>query len=186
MSPSRLIYSLPGSPVTRPAPDSPQVLPPSQGLTGPPAHSRPQESGHLWGGCCPCLIPIPCPTQESPVTAETKGRQARSSASPAQANQVTVVSGIPCDGDPVTVSPAPPSPSFSVPHKPFLGLQDCGSPPAPHPLPDAQECLAAALCSEQRRPWRVRAPGLWYHVQHLWPAGQLPTGSGQDPDAGPR
>lgn len=67
------------------------------------------------------------------MTAETKGRQARSSASPAQASQVTVVSGIPCDGDSVTVSPAPPSPSFSVPHKPFLGRQGTVA----HPWPPA-------------------------------------------------
>lgn len=60
-----------------------------------------------------------------------------------------------------------------------------GAHPPPSPL-DAQEHLAAALCGEQRRPWCVRASGLWHHLQHLWPAGQLPTGPGQDPDAGAR
>lgn len=53
-------------------------------------------------------------------------------------------------------------------------------------LPDSEELLAAAFRHQQCRPGGLRAAGLWNHFQHVRPAGELPPGSGPDPDAGSR
>lgn len=103
MSPSRLLCSLQGSPVTLPAPGSPQVLQP-QGLkwadhqtmtpgelTGPPADFRPQKSGSL-GGEVAVAPPHPHSLSYPGIPSDSRNK-----GQAGQANQVTVASRIPYD-----------------------------------------------------------------------------------------
>lgn len=64
----------------------------------------------------------------------TQRQHKQRAASPGQVNQVTVASRIPCDGDPVSMSPRHPHSSLSLPHRLFLGLKGTFAHPCP-PFP---------------------------------------------------
>lgn len=93
-----------------------------------PQQTPDHGSQALWVECYPA-------SSAFPVLPRNPQRQHKQrAASPGQVNQVTVASRIPCDGDPVSMSPRHPHSSLSLPHKLFLGLKGTFAHPCP-PFP---------------------------------------------------
>ncbi|KAJ8011609.1 hypothetical protein DPEC_G00060030 [Dallia pectoralis] len=49
---------------------------------------------------------------------------------------------------------------------------------------EPEECLVVPLCQRHSQPWDPGAFRLWHHLQHLWPAGQLPSCTASHTHAG--
>lgn len=76
---------------------------------------------------------------------------------------------------------------------PYIDFGKCGRPKTHihvlfilYPSSELEELLVVPLRQRHSQPRCSGAARLWYHIQHMWSASQLPSGSDSYQDAGTR